>query len=283
MEEDDDMPKPGRNIYPDVSGIQYLPIFLAGVGGTETQPRVTREEGLDWNQIVRCGRGAGEILIDGNTIALSENDFVLIPAHYPYEIHATSEPWETNWIVFGGEACPKLLADLNLAKPTVLSATDNTIPRWLFTNIYTSVNSDHVFGQQIASGYVYNLILWFKQTLLLGEMNKLRKNSQQILSMAVRYIEENVSRDVTLKEVCENIGVSQQHMCRIFKEHMEVHFTEYVTRIRLNMAMELILNTELPMSEIAERCGFRSASYFSTVFGRYERMTPNNYRKQYKV
>lgn len=277
------MARPGRNIYPDVSGIQYLPIFLAGVGGTEAQPNVTRKEGLDWNQIVRCGAGEGVLVTDEGAFPLHENDFVLIPAGYPYELRVNTNPWETNWIVFGGDACPKLLADLNLSKPTVLSATDNTVPRWLFTNIYTSVNSDHVFGHQIASGYVYSLILWFKQTLLLGELNKLRKNSQQILSMAVRYIEENVSRDVTLKEVCEHVGVSQQHMCRIFKEHMEVHFTEYVTRIRLNMAMELILNTNLPMSDIAERCGFRSASYFSTVFGRYERMTPNNYRKQYKV
>ena len=277
------MEKPGRNIYPDVAGIDYLPIFLAGVGGTADQSHIVREEGLDWNQIIRCGAGEGEITFDGTPITLHENDFVLIPAHYPYSYRATKTPWETNWIVFGGDATPKLLDDLGLSKPTVLAATDNTVPRWLFTNIYTCVSSDHVFGHQIASGYVYSLILWFKQTLLLGELNKLRKNSQQILSMAVRYIEENVSRDVTLKEVCEHVGVSQQHMCRIFKEHMEVHFTEYVTRIRLNMAMELILNTNLPMSEIAEKCGFRSASYFSTVFGKYERMTPNNYRKQYKV
>lgn len=277
------MAKPGRNIYPDVSGIQYLPVFLAGVGGTEHQPRVVREEGLFWNQILRCGKGEGVIYIDGAPIALHENDFILIPANYPHEYYAVSEPWEVNWIVFGGDACPKLLRDLNLDKPTVLSVTDNTIPKGLFTNIYVSVKSDLVFGHQIASGYVYDLILWFKQTIMLSEMNKLRKNSQQILSMAIRYIEDNVQRDITLREIAEHIGISQQHMCRIFREHMNVHSTEYITRIRLNMAMEMILNTNLSMAEIAQHCGFRSASYFSTVFGKYENMTPNNYRKQYKV
>ena len=90
-------------------------------------------------------------------------------------------------------------------------------------------------------------------------------------------------RDITLKEIAEHIGISQQHMCHIFREHMNVRSTEYITRIRLNMAMEMILNTDESMAEIALKCGFRSASYFSTVFGRYQHMTPNNFRKLYKV
>ena len=145
------------------------------------------------------------------------------------------------------------------------------------------MNSGTVFGHEVASGYVYDLILWFKQSILLMEMNRYRKNSQQILGMALDYIKENVTRDVTLRELSDHIGISQQHMCRIFREHLNVHYTEYVTRIRLNMAMDMILNTDIPMADIAAKCGFRSASYFSTVFGRYERMTPNNYRKKYKV
>lgn len=277
------MAKPGRNLYPDVSGIQYLPIFLAGVGGTDNQTKVAREEGLNWHQIIRCGSGEGVIVVDGTPTVLRENDFVLIPAGYPYEYHPTVEPWITNWVVFGGEACPALLKDLGLDRPTVVSITDNTVPQGLFKSIYVNVNSGTVFGQEVASGYVYELILWFKQTILLTEMNRYRKNSQQILGMALDYIKDNVVRDVTLRELSDHIGISQQHMCRIFREHLNVHYTEYVTRIRLNMAMDLILNTDIPMAEIAQKCGFRSASYFSTVFGKYERMTPNNYRKRYKV
>ena len=277
------MAKPGRNLYPDVSGIQYLPVFLAGVGGTDNQARVKREEGLNWHQIIRCGTGEGVLVADGEMTILHENDFVLIPAGYPHEYYPTAEPWATNWVVFGGDACPKLLKELNLDKPTVVSINDNTIPQGLFTSIYVNINSGSVFGQQIASGYVYDLVLWFKQAILLAELNRFRKNSQQILAMAIDYIKENVCREVTLREISKQIGISQQHMCRIFREHLNVHFTEYVTRVRLNIAMEMILNTDLPMAEIAERCGFKSASYFSTVFGKYEHMTPNNYRKQYKV
>ena len=277
------MAKPGRNIYPDISGIRNLPIFLAGVGGTADQTKITREKGLQWNQIIRCGEGSGTAYVGGNRFSLHENDFILIPAETPYDLVPETEKWETNWVAFGGSACERLLEDLNLSKPTVITVTDNTIPRGLFTTIYVSVNSDHVFGHQIASGYVYNLILWYRQTILLGEMNRLRKNSQQILSMAIRYIEENARRDITLREIAEHVGISQQHICRIFRDHLNVHSTEYITRIRLNLAMEMILNTNLPMSEVAKECGFRSASYFSTVFGKYEHMTPNEYRKRYRV
>lgn len=277
------MAKPGRNLYPDISGTQYLPIFLAGVGGTDAQLKVVREDGLNWHQIIRCGKGEGVLVADGVPTMLHEGDFILIPAGYPYEYHPTVEPWETNWVVFGGDACESLLKNLGLDRPTVVSINDNTTPRWLFKSIYVNVNSGNVFGQEIASGYVYDLILWFKQTILLNEMNRYRKNSQQILGMALEYIKDNVTRDVTLRELSDHIGISQQHMCRIFREHLNVHYTEYVTRIRLNMAMDMILNTDTPMAEIAKKCGFRSASYFSTVFGKYENMTPNNYRKRYKV
>ena len=85
----------------------------------------------------------------------------------------------------------------------MVTITDNTIPQGIFKSIYVNVNSGTVFGHEVASGYVYDLILWFKQSILLMEMNRYRKNSQQILGMALDYIKENVTRDVTLRELSE--------------------------------------------------------------------------------
>ena len=119
------MAKPGRNIYPDISGIRNLPIFLAGVGGTADQTKITREKGLQWNQIIRCGEGSGTAYVGGNRFSLHENDFILIPAETPYDLVPETDKWETNWVAFGGYACERLLEDLNLSKPTVITVTDN--------------------------------------------------------------------------------------------------------------------------------------------------------------
>ncbi|UJF34662.1 response regulator transcription factor [Paenibacillus hexagrammi] len=100
------------------------------------------------------------------------------------------------------------------------------------------------------------------------------------VSEAIRYVEEHIGEAFGLREVAEHIHLNPSYLSTLFKEQMELTFSEYVTRSRLQKAKELLLNSKLPIAEIAEAVGYQTAKYFITLFKEYEGKSPAQYRKE---
>ncbi|WP_258358563.1 response regulator [Moorella sulfitireducens] len=100
-----------------------------------------------------------------------------------------------------------------------------------------------------------------------------------LIERAGRFIEANFSRDLTLEEVAQQVYLSPCYFSRLFKQVKGQNFIDYLTRVRLRAAKELLLNTDLPVAAIAERVGYHDARYFGQVFKKQEGYTPGVYRK----
>jgi len=75
--------------------------------------------------------------------------------------------------------------------------------------------------------------------------------------------------------------MSRSYLCRIFKEVTNFTVSEYVNLFRIAASREYLLNREMTMTEIANRLGFNSLTYFERVFKQLMSVTPGEYRKQY--
>ena len=75
--------------------------------------------------------------------------------------------------------------------------------------------------------------------------------------------------------------MSRAYLCRIFKEVTNFTVSEYVNLCRIAASREYLLNREMTMTEIANRLGFNSLTYFERVFKQLMSVTPGEYRKQY--
>ncbi|MGI6285767.1 response regulator [Neomoorella humiferrea] len=100
-----------------------------------------------------------------------------------------------------------------------------------------------------------------------------------LIERACRFIEANFHRDLTLEEVAQQVYLSPCYFSRLFKQVKGQNFIDYLTRVRLGAAKELLLNTELPVAAIAERVGYHDARYFGQVFKKQEGYTPGVFRK----
>lgn len=100
-----------------------------------------------------------------------------------------------------------------------------------------------------------------------------------LIERACRFIEANFHRDLTLEEVAQQVYLSPCYFSRLFKQVKGQNFIDYLTRVRLEAAKELLLNTELPVAAIAERVGYHDARYFGQVFKKQEGYTPGVFRK----
>ena len=102
---------------------------------------------------------------------------------------------------------------------------------------------------------------------------------EEILSV-LAYINSNLSEEITLDGLCKRFFLSRNTLCRRFRMTVGSSVMEYCTGARLNLAKRLLLEGNFDMEEIAERCGFSSANYFSLIFKKKVGISPMNYRKK---
>ncbi|CAM3958859.1 response regulator [Mesobacillus thioparans] len=104
-------------------------------------------------------------------------------------------------------------------------------------------------------------------------------STKDTIRKAMIYIERNLKEEFTLKDVAAHVHLNPSYFSVLFKEQVDLNFSEYVTRRRIQRSKELVLSTTLPINEIAEEVGYKTAKYFIKIFKEIEGMTPSAYRK----
>ncbi|NLM05561.1 MAG: helix-turn-helix transcriptional regulator [Tissierellia bacterium] len=104
---------------------------------------------------------------------------------------------------------------------------------------------------------------------------------EQIYKVA-HYIDENYAMDITQKNLSEIGLMSPTKLKAIFKLHFGASVTEYIQRRRIEVGKELLINTNLNVSIIANSVGYSSPSRFSELYKRFEGLTPSQTRKKHK-
>lgn len=80
------------------------------------------------------------------------------------------------------------------------------------------------------------------------------------------YIRKHYREDISLKDVADHVGLSENYLSNLFKNEVGDNMTNYVNQLRIEQAKKLIATTSMKTYEIAEAVGYHSASYFSTTF-----------------
>ncbi|WP_308722621.1 response regulator [Paenibacillus polysaccharolyticus] len=95
---------------------------------------------------------------------------------------------------------------------------------------------------------------------------------------ALAYIETHLGEPMTMRELADSLHLNSSYFSVLFKEQVGLNFSEYLMRKRVQRAKELLVQTNLPISEIAERVGYQTDKYFIKVFKSLENISPSKYR-----
>jgi AraC-like DNA-binding protein len=104
-----------------------------------------------------------------------------------------------------------------------------------------------------------------------------------MITRAKQYIRENQAEELSLGQVAKAVNASSFYFCKMFKKGTGLNFTEYVCRVRIESAKNLLLNPNLRISEIAYQVGFQSLTHFNRVFKKTVGEAPTEYRAKLKV
>jgi len=97
------------------------------------------------------------------------------------------------------------------------------------------------------------------------------------LKKALLFIRQNYSRKITLAELSQAANISRQHLIRLFRSSLQTTPIDYVNRLKIAHAKELMRMTPLSVKEVAYELGFVSPHYFSRLFHKIEGMYPTDF------
>lgn len=115
-----------------------------------------------------------------------------------------------------------------------------------------------------------------------GNQSPNKENADTLILQLKDYIDTHLHENLTLEALADKVHFNKTYFVQRFKSLWGVPPMKYVSNLRCQKAMYLLLETDLPISAVAERTGFQSPHYFSAVFKKYTRRTPNDFRKQEK-
>jgi AraC-like DNA-binding protein/ligand-binding sensor protein len=97
---------------------------------------------------------------------------------------------------------------------------------------------------------------------------------------ARQFITEHQTEDLSLGMVAKAVNTSSYYFCKLFKKATGLTFTEYLSRVRIERAKNLLLNPNARVSEVAFDTGFQSLTHFNRVFRRIVGESPTEYRRR---
>lgn len=106
-----------------------------------------------------------------------------------------------------------------------------------------------------------------------------KSDKEKILYRAISYIQEHVSEKIYISEIARYCNVSETECWRIFNRQIGQSPGEYIQKLRILKSLEYLKDTSMSLTEVAQKTGFDSHSYYSKVFKKIMNCTPRDYRK----
>ena len=159
-------------------------------------------------------------------------------------------------------------------------------------DVFFEIIREHRTGNVLRNLYNYGLLLeiyailgedYLANGATPAELNVLNRqlSGEDAFNRALDYVAKNYMDDVTLDSLAAYVGFSRYTLSRMFRQHTGETFTQYLSKRRVDMAMELLAGTRMPVTQVALQCGFNSIATFNRVFREIKGCTPTQYRVIY--
>jgi AraC family transcriptional regulator of arabinose operon len=242
-----------------------------------------RGAGADQAIFIYCIQGRGWCELDSQRHAIARGDLLVVPPGVPHAYGADEkEPWTIPWVHAAGTAVPAYLAELGITveKPVVYLGEDPQLLE-LFEEVLNVL--EH--------GYAPAQLLYAAQTLahLVGAMiwhhdQKWRSDPDpgQKITQSIQYMKKNLARPLHVSTLAALANLSCSHYAALFKRQTGYAPIDYLIRLRMHRACQLLDTTNLSVKAISAQLGYDDAFYFSRLFKAVNEASPSDYRLMHK-
>lgn len=248
-----------------------------------SMPRTMHRHG-DVAEFILITEGSGIHIIDGQRYYTQKGDLLLIGQDV---VHDESSPANRNLSIYSGAIRGLQLPDLPAGKflpPDVLPIlkTDALFPDFchLLELMYRCVQGEGTHPEEIINHLLCAMLLRIMDVT--SHCVVLPPEEHHLLAGVRSRLDTAYDETITLAGLAQEFHVSTFHLAHAFKAAYGYAPLQYITRRRIGEAQTLLIDTALPITEIAIRTGYNSSSYFNKAFHKITDMSPRDYRKAYR-
>ncbi|WP_235848373.1 AraC family transcriptional regulator [Litchfieldia alkalitelluris] len=259
---------------------------VAGIHSIGKEYRANEE--YEWDGLKRSedGRvifqytlgGKGAIRMGEQTYSLKKGEAFLVqlPSDHCYYLPENSSHWEFIYMTLYGQEAIRYFHTVTESHGHILKLPTDARPIRHIFHVLERIQTTGIHHAYDASAYAYTFLMECMQYFE-HDQNKVEKLPVAI-AKAVNFMEQNYKEDLILSSIVEVSGLSKYHFTRLFHKTVNDTPIKFLTKIRMNHALDLLQNKELSIEEVARHVGYTNANYFTKVFKSVLDVTPSEYR-----
>lgn len=182
-------------------------------------------------------------------------------------------PYEHYWFAFDGDIARQTLTQQQIPFDThrLLQVAHPALAKSILAEAFLAADQEN--GAIAANSALCALI-----SLISVTPSKNTIDTDTRIQDAATYMQTQYSHRITMEDVAAHIHLSEKYVCKRFKELYGMPPQQYLTKVRMRRATQLLTNTNLQIGDIATSVGFTSPLYFSNAFHRFFGVSPSEYR-----
>lgn len=225
--------------------------------------------------------GRGTLFIDDKKYDLQENDMFFISPYQPHKYYAVpSDPWKYFWFILTGSLVGDYMKDLLFTRERPVYRCESPDRVKALANSFFSNNTGVTTSKEKMFAFFFELTAH-----IAGERQPKNTAARTETSDYIEKIKNLIfinyaNPDFKIEDLSFMINLSHSYLCSIFKKETHISLKKYLCDIRMEQALDLLLNSELSVKEIAFQTGFTDSLYFSKSFKKQYGVSPSEYRKK---
>lgn len=262
-------------------------LYISRVGGPGAYPR-TAHKHEKWFELVFVIEGSARISIDGIGYRAAKGDIIFYdPGIVHDEQPAPNSGFEIFCIAADSFTAGSLPENHMLSKgrsPVVPSGRHYTVMRDMFENIYELMFHSDRDSEPICQ-YLTRAVMSIAYRKLLTDTDLGTKGAAftdsnfDFYKRIKSYIDEHFTEPLSMRSVGAAVNISPSYASHVFKHISGMTPTQYITKLRIGEAQELLIHTDLPVTEIAYKVGFNNSSNFNYAFQNHIGMSPTAFKE----
>jgi AraC-like DNA-binding protein len=244
---------------------------------------IERRQGIEQYVFIYCVNGAGQYRVADKTFEVKANQYFILPAGQSHSYAAAEKnPWTIYWIHFGGTLAPYYAQDAVSPKDIRPEMSSRISTRtYIFEEIFQTLSQ----GYELAHlHYASCLFHYYLGTLrYIDQYRSLKKEegeeNDRVIKAAIHFMEENIEKRLSLKQMAEFVGYSTSHFSHLFQEKMHQSPGTFFNQLKVDEAAVLLSTTQMKINQICFKVGFDDPYYFSRLFTKVKGISPSEYRK----
>ena len=225
-------------------------------------------------------RGRGVFRYKNSVYNLGAGESFLIEPHQANFYQADeNDPWEYMWIVFQGNSAVDIIQHTYFKNSPVLRSPRASVITETLENLFNfSASTSPQAFLKIYSG-LFQLFSYFAAA---GEADTVAVDVDYIAA-AKEFIHTHYQYPIQTQDVAGYLGLERSYFSHLFKLQIGIGPAEYLRKYRLKIAREMLLTTNLSITQVFYSAGFRDYYAFMKLFKRSMGITPLTYRARTKL